>query len=74
MSITLRVLSAALAFSAVSSSALPAQSHGAMYHFPQWSPDGHWILVSATLDGDSELYLISPDGAATKKLTDNSAR
>ena len=52
---------------------LAPQHGGVMYHFPQWSPDGRWILVSSTLDGDSELYLISPDGQPMKKLTDNSA-
>ncbi len=48
-------------------------AHGPMYHFPQWSPDGKSILVSATLDGDSELYLLPVDGGAPRKLTDNRA-
>ena len=29
-----------------------------MYHAPQWSPDGHWILVSANRERDMEIYLI----------------
>ena len=53
--------------------AITLQHSGVMYHSPQWSPDGRWILVSATLDGDADLYLISTRGEPTKKLTDNSA-
>ena len=52
---------------------ITVQRSGVMYHSPQWSPDGGWILVSATLDGDADLYLISTRGEPTKKLTDNSA-
>jgi Tol biopolymer transport system component len=46
-----------------------------MYHYPQWSPDGRSILVSAILidDSDSELYLISLRDGKQTKLTDNSA-
>jgi Tol biopolymer transport system component len=51
------------------------QRHGVMYHYPQWSPDGRSILVSAILtdDSDSELYLISLRDGKQTKLTDNSA-
>jgi Tol biopolymer transport system component len=47
--------------------------HGAMYHFPRWSPDGKSILVAGMIDGDSELYLLPVDGGAPRQLTDNSA-
>jgi Tol biopolymer transport system component len=44
---------------------------GIMYHAPQWSPDGLWLLVSANLDGDTEIYLIRADGSARRQLTRN---
>ena len=44
-----------------------------MYHFPQWSPDGRSILVSSTLDGDAEIYLLPLDGRKPTKLTNNTA-
>lgn len=47
--------------------------HGAvMYHAPRWSPDGQSILVSANLDGDTEIYLLAADGKALRQLTHNS--
>jgi Tol biopolymer transport system component len=62
---------------ALSSSLLIApliqMTHGPMYHFPRWSPDGKTILVSATIDGDSELYVLSADGGVLRRLTDNVA-
>jgi TolB protein len=42
-----------------------------MFHAPQWSPDRQWILVSANLDGDTEIYLVRPDGSALRQLTRN---
>ena len=47
------------------------QQHGVTYHFPQWSPDGQRILVSAMLDGDWDLYVLSLRGDPPAKLTDN---
>jgi Tol biopolymer transport system component len=44
-----------------------------MFHFPQWAPDGRTILVSAVLDGDSELYLLPIDGGPKRQLTNNTA-
>src|SRR5687767_13840310 len=53
---------------------MAVQTHEVMYHFPQWSPDGQWILVSADVGGDSDLYLLSPrPGVPPKRLTDNTA-
>jgi Tol biopolymer transport system component len=48
-------------------------THGPMYHFPRWSPDGRTILVSSIIDGDSELYLLSLDGGVPRALTSNQA-
>ena len=42
-----------------------------MYHAPQWSPDGQWILVSANRERDMEIYLIRADGSAIRQLTHN---
>lgn len=60
--------------SALAGALLTARAgHGAMYHFPRWSPDGRWILVSGMSEGDSELYLLPVDGGTPKQLTDNTA-
>jgi Tol biopolymer transport system component len=64
-----RVVTSWLLVSAVA--ALSGQHTGVMYHAPQWSPDGRWILASGTVDGDAELYLIPIAGGPAKKLTDN---
>src|SRR5688500_14975357 len=42
-----------------------------MYHAPQWSRDGAWILASANIDGDTEIVLVRPDGSALRQLTRN---
>ena len=42
-----------------------------MYHAPQWSRDGQWILVSANRERDMEIYLIRADGSAIRQLTRN---
>jgi Tol biopolymer transport system component len=42
-----------------------------MYHSPQWSPDGKWILVSANRERDAEIYLIRADGGEIRQLTHN---
>ena len=61
-------------FSTLGVAALGLQHAGVMYHAPQWSADGRWILASGTVDGDAELFLIPVAGGAAKKLTDNNAR
>ena len=51
-----------------------AMSHAAgaiMYHGAAWSPDGKWILSSANLDGDTEIYLVRADGGTLQQLTRN---
>jgi Tol biopolymer transport system component len=55
----------------VQSHGVSVQHTGVMYHAPQWSPDGRWILASGTVDGDAELFLIPVAGGAAKRLTDN---
>jgi Tol biopolymer transport system component len=49
-----------------------AHPHGGiMYHAPHWSRDGRWILASANLDGDTEIFLVRADGAELRQLTRN---
>lgn len=52
-------------------SGMPHMGGGVLYHAPQWSPDGLWLLASANLDGDAEIYLIRADGSALRQLTRN---
>jgi Tol biopolymer transport system component len=44
---------------------------GIMYHAPHWSPDGRFLLVSANLDDDAEIYRIRADGTALRQLKRN---
>ncbi|HQF63777.1 MAG TPA: hypothetical protein PLT26_14860 [Anaerolineaceae bacterium] len=34
-----------------------------------WSPDGNYILFVSNLDGDSDLYVIKPDGTELSQIT-----
>jgi len=36
-----------------------------------WSPDGNWLLVSHTKDGNFEIYKIKKDGSTMVRLTNN---
>jgi TolB protein len=38
-----------------------------------WSPDGSWIAFSSNQDGNSEIYLMNPDGSNMIRLTNNPA-
>lgn len=38
---------------------------------PVWSPDGTKIAFASDTDGDSEIYLMNPDGSELVQLTDN---
>jgi Tol biopolymer transport system component len=38
---------------------------------PAWSPDGTKIAFSSTRDGDSEIYVMAPDGSDVTQLTHN---
>jgi len=52
-------------------SGMPHVGGGVMYHAPQWSPDGQWIVASSNRDGDTEIVLIRSDGSALRPLTHN---
>jgi Tol biopolymer transport system component len=36
---------------------------------PAWSPDGRGIVFEASVDGNTDIYLISPEGGAPRRLT-----
>lgn len=36
-----------------------------------WSPDGKWLAMTHTKDGNSEIYKIRPDGSGLTRLTNN---
>jgi TolB protein len=38
-----------------------------------WSPDGQHLLIDSERDGAMEIYVLSVDGAVTRKVTDNTA-
>jgi Tol biopolymer transport system component len=40
---------------------------------PSWAPDGSKIVFSSFRDGNSELYVMDPDGAEQRRLTNNPA-
>jgi Tol biopolymer transport system component len=37
---------------------------------PVWSPEGEWIVFQSDRDGESELYVVRPDGSGMRRLTD----
>jgi TolB protein len=36
---------------------------------PAWSPDGRWIAFNSTRDGNTEIYIMRPDGTGQRRLT-----
>ena len=40
---------------------------------PEWSPDGSKITFRSAFEGNSEIYVVNPDGTALTRLTNNSA-
>jgi TolB protein len=40
---------------------------------PAWAPDGAWLAFTSNRDGQSEIYLMKPDGSAVRRLTDHPA-
>jgi TolB protein len=41
--------------------------------WPSWSPDGQWIALSSTREGNQELYVLRPDGSQLRRLTSDPA-
>jgi TolB protein len=39
--------------------------------WPAWSPDGQWIALTSTRDGNQELYIVRPDGKDQRRLTND---
>lgn len=44
-------------------------AHPAYEHSPHWSPDGRWIAFSAQREGDDDVYIVSAEGGAVRRLT-----
>ena len=42
------------------------------YGYPKWSPDGQWIAFSGGASGNSQIYVVRPDGTALRRVTDGS--
>jgi TolB protein len=41
--------------------------------WPSWSPDGQWIALTSTRDGNQEIYVVKPDGKELRRLTSDPA-
>lgn len=50
-------------------------SAGKLSHeeWPSWSPDGQWLALTSTRDGNQELYVVRPDGRDLRRLTSDPA-
>ena len=50
-------------------------SAGKLSHeeWPSWSPDGQWLALSSTRDGNQEIYIVHPDGSELRRLTNDPA-
>lgn len=41
--------------------------------WPSWSPDGEWLALSSTRDGNQEIYIVRRDGPDLRRLTNDLA-
>ena len=50
-----------------------AQHGMVMFHYPRWSPDGRWLVMTSNIDGggDEEVWIVSADGVSKRRLTTN---
>ena len=50
-----------------------AQHGMVMFHYPRWSPDGQWLVMTSNIDGgsDEEVWIVSADGVSKRRLTTN---
>ena len=50
-----------------------AQHGMVMFHYPRWSPDGRWLVMTSNIDGgdDEEVWVVSADGVSKRRLTAN---
>ena len=50
-------------------------SAGKLSHeeWPSWSPDGQWLALSSTRDGNQEIYVVRPDGKDLRRVTSDPA-
>jgi TolB protein len=54
-------------------SALVTQGKLSHEEWPAWSPDGEWLAVSSTREGNQEIYVVRPDGKDLRRLTSDPA-
>ena len=52
----------------------PPTTHAAEDWLPAWSPDGEQIAFWSTRSGEWELYLMRPDGAGVRRVSDEHGR
>jgi TolB protein len=53
--------------------ALVTQGKLSHEEWPAWSPDGEWLALSSTRDGNQEIYVVRPDGKDRRRMTNDPA-